>query len=95
MHLNRNPEMDAVRLAQLNLDRVSLLMFNDLQSAAPNMPATGRDPSLNLVLIPGLNPDIGVMRVHSQLGFPRKVINLGPIVGMRSSAKRKRKNQQV
>ena len=45
-------EMGVMRLPQLDVDRVSLLMFHDFQSAASYVPAAGGHARLNLVLIP-------------------------------------------
>jgi hypothetical protein len=70
-----------VRLAQLDVDRVSLLMFHDFHSSGSEMPAAGGYARLNLVLIPGFDVDAGVAGFDAQLGLGRQVVGFGPIVG--------------
>src|ERR1035437_6483976 len=77
--------MGVVRLPQLNVDRIFLLMFHNFQTAASDVPAVGRYVSLNPVLIPALDADVGVVRFDAQLGLAGQVVSLRPIVGVSES----------
>src|SRR5208282_4533223 len=78
--VDTNRKMGVVRLLQLNVDRVALLMFHNFQPAASDVPPVGGYARLNLVLIPGLDVNIGVVRFDAQLRLTGKVVSLRPIV---------------
>src|ERR1019366_579765 len=77
--------MGVVRRPQLNVDRISLLMFHNFQPTASYVPAVGRYVRLNLVLIPGLDANVGVPRFDAQLRLAGQVVSLRPIVGVSES----------
>jgi hypothetical protein len=74
-----------VGLPQLDGDRISLLMFDNLQTFAPNMPAASGDPRLNLVLIPNFDAHVGVVRFDTQFRLAGKIVSFRPIVGVGKS----------
>src|SRR5271170_2435960 len=79
--------MSVVRLLQLNVNRISLLTFNNLQTAVSYVPTVGSHARLNLVLIPGFDANAGIVRLDAQLGFAGQVISFRPIVGVSEGGK--------
>jgi hypothetical protein len=77
-----NREMNPVRLAQLDLDSVSLLVFHNYQPIVSDMQATGGHASLNPVLIPGFDANVGIMCPEPKIGLAGQVVGLGPVVRM-------------
>src|SRR5271155_3020722 len=77
--------MGVVLFLQLNVDRVSLLMFHNLQAAASDVPAMGGYASFNFVLIPSLDVNVGVMCFDTQVRLAGEVVDLRPIVGVSKS----------
>jgi hypothetical protein len=86
--------MGVVRLPQLNVHRISLLMFHNFQTAISYVPAVGRYVRLNLVLIPALDADVGVVRFNAQLGLAGQVVSLRPIVRVGESCEGEYGNEQ-
>ena len=67
-----------MRLPQLDVNRVSLLMFHNLQASSSYsyVPAVGGYARLNFVLVPGLDADVGIVRFDTQLRLAGQVVRL-------------------
>src|ERR1017187_717913 len=62
-------------------------MLHNLQAAVSDVPAMGGHPGFNLILIPGFNANVGIVRLDAQLGLAGQVVSLRPIVGSSESGK--------
>src|SRR5207249_12102913 len=72
----------AMREAHFDFHRVSVLALDDPDAAFANLPALGGHVGFNLVLVLGVEANVGVGGVHAQLGGVFDVVGLGPVVSL-------------
>src|SRR5262249_19814635 len=70
-----------VRVLNADFDSIPILMFLDPDSTIANLVPLGNYLSLDRVLIPGRNTNVGVGCLDAQSGLAREGIGLRPFVG--------------
>ncbi len=74
--------VNIMRVAHLQLNRIPALLLNDLDPMLADFVMLCRDVRLDGVLVPCVNADVGIRGLNPQVGRPRDCIGIRPFIGV-------------
>ena len=75
----------AVREADFDFNRIAGLAFENLDTVFADLPAFGNDVRFNLVLVPGIEANVGVGSIDAKLGGVLDVVSFGSVIRLGGS----------